>query len=526
MMSEIIQIIVVTSVVASLVWLIDVFYSKSLGARFTYRLYVLVPAALIVAALVSNIEISMTGYQSVLPTVSMFPVTDVSNSLNHVTAVVSERVSLQFSHLWLAGFVSIVVGIVIALVLLHRIKVIPQVDYHAKDDSLPLFYASEHISSPILKGITNTKIVLPADYETLYSPDQLRLVIRHEQVHANRFDNLINLLALLILASCWVNPCLVIVYRRFRLMQECACDEVVLEKSTKSERVMYSKAMLLSHEIANRFWVVQPNYGDKVTMMARIERVMKQSKQSKILRQLTAVVSAFCLSCVALMASADKSGLSMLPSPEALISKQGPRAAFFKGVQGEVLIEFDINDQGKAQNLRVLDLVTSGGYEDEYREAAIWHVKATTYSEPASSVQRLVKWHWAGVGADEAKLAAVKERMPHRTIHVLPRTISEPVAQITVSAVPQIRPVKSHFPRYPNKELYELGVKATAMIEFDINEQGVPVNGRVLSLDVDEQYYQQFYYEALQGTDLYIFKNPNREYVKGVKARLVWGPHS
>jgi len=112
---------------------------------------------------------------------------------------------------------------------------------------------SNSISGPMLVGVWRPRIVLPADFEYRYDPDERRLVIEHERTHLRRGDPLANAIASSWLCVCWFNPFMYWGLRRFRLDQELACDAAVLQYSP-SRRRRYAEALLRTQLAADPAW--------------------------------------------------------------------------------------------------------------------------------------------------------------------------------------------------------------------------------------------------------------------------------
>lgn len=110
--------------------------------------------------------------------------------------------------------------------------------------------SSTAAEGPFLLGIWRPTIVLPSDFEHRYTDDQRKLVLAHERMHQQRGDPFAN--ALFALAQCvwWFNPLLHIAAACFRLDQEFACDQAVMQQHRGSAHI-YADAMLktqLSHQ--------------------------------------------------------------------------------------------------------------------------------------------------------------------------------------------------------------------------------------------------------------------------------------
>lgn len=97
-------------------------------------------------------------------------------------------------------------------------------------------------ASAALVGCFPARVVLPLDFRLRYPAKQRRLVLAHERVHAQRFDNLWTLLACAALVLQWFNPLAWWALRRFRADQELACDAAVLRRYP-TQRLAYALAL-------------------------------------------------------------------------------------------------------------------------------------------------------------------------------------------------------------------------------------------------------------------------------------------
>jgi beta-lactamase regulating signal transducer with metallopeptidase domain len=105
---------------------------------------------------------------------------------------------------------------------------------------------SEAVDGPLAMGLLHPRIVLPADFERRYSPDERRLALAHEITHHRRGDIWWNCAATLVLAFNWFNPVAWIAYRAFRADQELSCDAAVAARASAGERCDYARALVKS----------------------------------------------------------------------------------------------------------------------------------------------------------------------------------------------------------------------------------------------------------------------------------------
>lgn len=240
--------------------------------------------------------------------------------------------------------------------------------------------SSDVVSSPLLFGVLRPVIIVPVDFATRFSPSQQQLIIRHERVHLHRKDGLWNALALLTLCLFWFNPLVWLAVRSFRMNQELACDETVLNNSAKAVRVDYAKALVQCAGDAPYSNVLYPTLGDKKTMMKRLEMISSPSKTSK---RLTA---AALLTAVALLGN---TALANMPTPQKhedskinqaapvkRVAPVYPQQAVTENIEGEVVLSFDIGATGTTDNISVVSAKPEGVFDESAVNAlAQWQYK-------------------------------------------------------------------------------------------------------------------------------------------------------
>jgi TonB family protein len=135
-----------------------------------------------------------------------------------------------------------------------------------------LWRASARDGLPAVVGL-RARIVLPADFEYRYAPQQQALVLAHERVHVRRGDLYCNFGFALLCALQWFNPLLRLAQRAYRLDQELACDACVLAMHPQSRR-SYGEALLRSSSTFPAAPLGCPAFGthplkERITMLTR-----------------------------------------------------------------------------------------------------------------------------------------------------------------------------------------------------------------------------------------------------------------
>lgn len=141
--------------------------------------------------------------------------------------------------LWLLGAIGFF-GFHIGSYLIFIHKVRGKVKRTDANCALPV-YTCEGLASPMLYGYFKPKILLP---HTDFSPEELDVILQHEQMHYRRGDLWVKLLLLLTNAVHWFNPLVHMLVRRANRDLEYACDDAVLRGTDMEFRKTYAKTIL------------------------------------------------------------------------------------------------------------------------------------------------------------------------------------------------------------------------------------------------------------------------------------------
>ena len=152
-------------------------------------------------------------------------------------------------------------------------------------------YRSEMLLSPVLLGVFRPKIILPAGLDP-NSPDG-EMVLRHENIHRRRLDNLWRTLAVAIVCIHWFNPLVWVMLKAFFSDMECSCDEAAITKCGAEGRKAYVSALLRFAE--DKRFALSTAFG-RSGVRVRIANVLNYKRMTLA----GAVVSAVFLAAVAL----------------------------------------------------------------------------------------------------------------------------------------------------------------------------------------------------------------------------------
>ncbi len=101
-------------------------------------------------------------------------------------------------------------------------------------------YISDKVLSPAVYGILKPKIILPANI----SDANIDYILRHEQVHIHRRDNLWRIIAVITACVHWFNPLIWVFLKLFFTDMELACDAGVLKHLADDDKKRYVAALL------------------------------------------------------------------------------------------------------------------------------------------------------------------------------------------------------------------------------------------------------------------------------------------
>lgn len=230
-----------------------------------------------------------------------------------------------------------------------------------------MLVVSESIESPMIIGLLTPKLVLPSHFLEIYNQEQQQLIVAHEICHFDRNDIYWNLLAFALIALFWFHPLAWLAYIRFRRDQELSCDQTTLARKPLDSRINYSRALLITAQQKQRFAFAHLSfneYGDKTVMLERITQI----KNFKVMGK--PAVTVYGVILTALMTSISYAGHVGMQGqtgdqvkhkqavndvyPIIRIEPKYPIKAAKEGVEGAVLLKFDVDSEGATKNIRVV----------------------------------------------------------------------------------------------------------------------------------------------------------------------------
>ena len=208
---------------------------RAFGAQVAYAAWVLVPLALLAAALPRP----EAGRMLAPELGALHPgglVTAVADAVPGPAGSAGIDWMMALAGLWLAGAVFAALGF--ARQQRRFLARLGRLECDADG-----YWRGHGVAGPAVVGALRPRIVLPADFEARHAPGEVALIVAHERAHLARGDTRANLFAVGLRCLHWFNPLLHLAERRFRLDQELACDATVLARHPHARR-RYADAML------------------------------------------------------------------------------------------------------------------------------------------------------------------------------------------------------------------------------------------------------------------------------------------
>jgi TonB family protein len=344
--------------------LLERFGLKTLGARFVYKLAWLLPAALVIANLPNAIK-------------------PLQNSnISHYLITPNQPFAHEVGISWALMYVLITVGLLIASFITHirfvkSLQLTELTHFNHILTTSAKTYISQHVATPMVVGIFQSKLILPSNYKSQFDKATLALILEHESVHIKRKDNLINALLLLATILLWFNPLAWMAYASCRRLQELTCDERVLANKTTHQHILYSRALVNCAAATPAGLMAYSHYGDKKPMLQRLTNIKHSGNRSRFAKGGLLLVAASMLSTLAIAKQPQVEGAkSDHISPIIRIEPRYPAQAAKQGISGSVVLKYDIAANGRTKNISVIQSRPSDVFDKSAKEAlAKWEYK-------------------------------------------------------------------------------------------------------------------------------------------------------
>lgn len=330
---------------------------KWLSANFVYKLWLLLPVALLLVNLPAHLKPLQS---SIISTMLITP---------------NQALNTHFSISW-ALLYNVVLGLLLIATIVTHQRFIKQLRLtKLNDEQLTIsnpniqLLQSEVVSTPMVIGLFRTQLVMPTDYMQKVDSASLALIIEHEKVHIKRADNLFNMLLLTTTLVFWFNPLAWLGYISFRRLQELSCDEKVLKNKTTQQRILYSKALVNCAANTRTSLMAYSHYGDKNTMLQRLNQIKHTGSSSMIAKGALLIFAAGMLSSFAIAKQPDGMKKVDKITPIIRIEPKYPTQAVEQSISGSVVLKYDISPTGKTLNVSVVSASPDGVFNKEAKKA-------------------------------------------------------------------------------------------------------------------------------------------------------------
>ncbi|MEP6882045.1 MAG: M56 family metallopeptidase [Dokdonella sp.] len=158
--------------------------------------------------------------------------------------------------------------------------------------------SSDDAFGPMLIGVLQPRIIVPASFDQNYDAQERELIIAHERVHRRRGDAQINAFVVFLRCLQWFNPLAHLAARMFRKDQELACDAAVIRQFPNARRP-YADAMLKTQLVDSGlpvgcFWQSSHPIKERIAMFKKpLPSRMKRAIGSSVLGAI--VLATSCL---------------------------------------------------------------------------------------------------------------------------------------------------------------------------------------------------------------------------------------
>lgn len=202
------------------------------------------------------------------------------------------------AYIWLFGCIVLLVR---NLFLIWRTKQTVLMAIRRKDN----IYESEYISTPFVLGIVRPKIYIPFNL----SEQEREYILKHEQYHIRRKDQIIKICAYILCVIYWFQPLIWFAYFVMIRDMEMSCDEYVLKNSKSDIRAAYSTSLLKLATKTGDFNAGLPAFGES-DIRKRVKNIMKFNAKKKWVSVVAAIavviVGVSCLTKAAVKTDANK----------------------------------------------------------------------------------------------------------------------------------------------------------------------------------------------------------------------------
>jgi beta-lactamase regulating signal transducer with metallopeptidase domain len=189
------------------------------------------------------------------------PVPTVGSSVNPLQIYVEIG-----ANIWLLGIIALLVYSFVSILILKRqLKSAQLIENN--------IFEAKNLKTPFVLGFIKPKIYLPVGLKG----EERSYILLHEQIHINRKDHIIKILAFFVLSTHWFNPLVWIAFMLMSTDMELSCDERVLKLMNADIKKPYANS-LLSLAAGRHILNSSPLAFGEGNVKGRIKNVLKYKK--------------------------------------------------------------------------------------------------------------------------------------------------------------------------------------------------------------------------------------------------------
>jgi len=245
MISEILTALLRTNLAASAAVLVilalRIPVARRLGVRAAYVLWSAVPLAAAACLIPARMVVLHRAIVRVAEVAPAAPATAGATALGHAASHLAPSAAAIATTVWALGAV---LWVAVLAWRQHRFsRALGPLSREAG-----VYRAQAAGLGPVLLGALRPRIVLPADFETRFTPREQVVVLAHEQAHLRAGDHLVNVAVAAFQCLCWFNPLAHLAAFHLRVDQELACDAEVVARHPRARKA-YAEAMLKTQAV-------------------------------------------------------------------------------------------------------------------------------------------------------------------------------------------------------------------------------------------------------------------------------------
>lgn len=311
---------------------------------------------------------------AVLPALLWIATAALPASMHIVVSASSAVAATRMAHLpwilaiWIAGMTAVLARLAMGHLAIARLTAF-----------------SDHIQTPMTWGIFRPAILLPS-YMSDWTAEQLEMVLRHERAHIARRDWLWQTIARMVAAVFWFHPLVWIADAQLRREAERAADDCVLREGTDA-RDYAAKLVEVARRIQNQAPAGAVAMAQRTALKQRVGEILdgrrNRSRTGLAARLAIALCVVALLAPLAAVGQNDrvyKIGEPGVQPPRVLtkVEPQYTEAARDSKIEGRTTLRMIVNQQGRAEDMKVVRSVDEGLDENAMTAVSQWQFAPAT----------------------------------------------------------------------------------------------------------------------------------------------------